>query len=162
MRWRFAHTRRWRLCWVGAAVVLVVRVQVLGQVLVHRSGAGGAGGVAIVWCAHRRVVCARRTSTHETKQQTRNPCRPPHARNDTRAQPTETNAETTCVCMHASILVYRDAVNAVRGADLVLLFLGSSSKGSFNGTTYLDTVEKEGMDRTGAELAAGPAQHHHC
>ncbi len=36
-----------------------------------------------------------------------------------------------------------------READLVVMFVGSSSKGSFNGTTYLDTIEKEGMDRRG-------------
>jgi len=44
---------------------------------------------------------------------------------------------------------FSGAIDAARDADLVIVFIGSSSKGSFNGTTHLDTVEKEGMDRSG-------------
>ena len=42
---------------------------------------------------------------------------------------------------------FDDAIATADSADVALLFLGSSSKGSFEGVTALDTVEKEGLDR---------------
>jgi beta-glucosidase len=39
------------------------------------------------------------------------------------------------------------AIDAARKADVAVLFLGSSSKGTVEGVTHLDTIEKESMDR---------------
>lgn len=47
---------------------------------------------------------------------------------------------------------FNGAIDVARKADVVVMFLGSSSKGTFEGITNLDTVEKESLDRKSLEL----------
>ena len=44
------------------------------------------------------------------------------------------------------------AIEAARKADVAVLFVGGSAKGTVDGTTYFDTTEKEGLDRTDIAL----------
>lgn len=47
---------------------------------------------------------------------------------------------------------FGDAIAAAASADVVLITVGSDSKGTLNGFTYYTTVEKESMDRKSIEL----------
>jgi beta-D-xylosidase 4 len=47
---------------------------------------------------------------------------------------------------------FGDAIAAAAAADVVLITIGSDSKGTLNGFTYYTTVEKESMDRKSLEL----------
>ena len=44
------------------------------------------------------------------------------------------------------------AIDACNKANVAVMFIGSSSKGSFNGTNHLDTIEKESMDRRSIDM----------
>lgn len=47
---------------------------------------------------------------------------------------------------------FGDAIAAAAAADVAIVFLGSSSKGSVDGVVHLDTVEKESLDRNSLGL----------
>eukprot|EP00943_MAST-04B_sp_MAST-4B-sp1_P003116 g3116.t1 len=47
---------------------------------------------------------------------------------------------------------FNPAIDICNKADVAVIFIGSSSKGSFNGVNNLDTVEKESMDRKSIDM----------
>lgn len=67
-------------------------------------------------------------------------------------QATHVEYAAGCAIVGDGAWAFGDAVAAADAADVALVFLGSSSKGSVDGTNHLDTVEKESMDRTSLSL----------